>query len=745
MKYNVRGFKRTLFLVISMALIAAAGSVLYWQQIIQRLEQDAAATLQADGKEITSTVNHIFASQLQVISSIALSLEYPEDLDDTDWIASYLGQQKRRNHVEWMGFQNVKGEALFSNGFSMHDFLSSKAVAIAYDKGAYLSEPQSNPFTDEKVIVMAAPVYFHKERLGIVFGLQTMSIYTEALANGSLGDNGVSMILDSQGNVLVSYPHATTENIFTVAENSRFDKNFSIQSIKEDMKQGRSGANSYTFKGQHRFSTYFPLDYNNWYVMLVLPTSSVANKAQSMAVISLVLCLSVVLAIVLVAIFILRMQYKNAKEVYKLGFIDPLTKTDNLNAFRMKFPEAAEAFKKKDIPVALVLMNINRFKAVNDIYGFEQGDLVLKQVATILQNSLETGELFCRSGADVFLLMLACPDQVELGQRIDQLVNRAGGYCQAQGEDLPLSITCGIYEVEDDVPFYIMMDRANLAWASAKEQPGTNYAFYNSEYLRKIVTERRIESSMEQALADEEFKLYLQPKCDFKTGRTLSAEALVRWLHPSQGIISPAWFIPVFEKNGFILKLDWFIYQEVLRLMKHLLDTQSPIVPIGVNFSRLHLEDKGFLDKLVKMADEIGVPHKLLEIELTESIVLGDIERVKTVIDGLHANDFSVAMDDFGAGYSSLNVLKNLDFDCVKLDKEFLAKGEGNPRQRQIISGLVSMVKDLGSHVVAEGVETKEQAEFLSSLGCDMAQGYFFSHPMPVPEFEKRLQDEKNS
>ena len=382
-------------MILLVVLVVAAGSMLYWRQITQRLEQDAQVTLRADGQEVANNMRHLLGVQLQVLSTLALSLEYPEDLEDTDWIASYLGQQNKRNSFTWMGFQSPNGEAVFSNGFSIRRFLSPEEIAETYEKGYYISNPRANPFSEEKVIMLTAPVYFNQEPLGVVFALQPLGFYAEALSQGSLGDNGVSMLVDSQGEVLVSYPYATAGNIFEVTAKSKFDRGFSAQEIKENIMHGHSGTNSYTFRGEHRFSSYFPLGYNNWYVMLVLPTSSVANKAQSMAVMSLVLCLSVVIVLVFLLMFILRMQYKNAKEVYKLGFIDPLTKTDNLNSFRMKFPAAVAEFKAKKIPVALVLLNINRFKAVNDIYGFEQGDLVLKHVAMVLQNSLQEGELFC--------------------------------------------------------------------------------------------------------------------------------------------------------------------------------------------------------------------------------------------------------------------------------------------------------------------------------------------------------------
>lgn len=257
-----------------------------------------------------------------------------------------------------------------------------------------------------------------------------------------------------------------------------------------------------------------------------------------------------------------------------------------------------------------------------------------------------------------------------------------------------------------------------------------------------MVTEKRIESSMESALTERQFKVYLQPKYSFQTGRMVGAEALVRWVHPTKGMIRPDWFIPVFEKNGFVLKLDQFIWQEVAALLHKRQAAGLPVVPIGVNFSRLHLDDPQFIESISAVAAQAGVDTKWLEVELTESVVFGNAERMKQVLDGLHAKGFSVAMDDFGAGYSSLNVLKNLDFDCVKLDKEFLARGEGNPRMRQVIGGLVQMIKALGSHIVAEGVETQEQADFLRGIGCDTAQGFLYSRPLPMDEFEKKLDEE---
>ncbi len=744
--YKTTGFKRAFVLILVSAVLVAAGSVWYWKQVTQKLSQDARETIISASRELAENFDRLLGTEFQVLSSIAVSLDQPGALKDQQKLMNYLARQNKRNAFTLTGYQDAQGRAIFSDGHVLQDFLSAQAVEEVYARGHYISDRRKGPFSGQDILVFAVPMPAQQgqKQNGVVFATQTIAFYSQALAANALHGEGLSFVLSRDGNIIIAYPRAVYDNLFVAGEHSSFDRGRSALRLQQELSRGESGWTGYTLRGQHRFASYYPLDYNDWYAFAVLPTKSVADRAQTLVLLSLVLCLSIIAILGVLLLFILRMQSQSSRALYRMGFVDPVTEADNLNAFRFKFPRAAKAFKEKNLPYAFVMVNINRFKALNDIYGFEQGDQVLKQVCGALQGCLREGELLCRSSADIFLLLLACPDRAELGKRVDEVALRAGRYCQNSGECLPLSLTCGIYLIDEEVPFYIMMDRANLAWASAKQHAGQTCAFYDEQSRRQIVTEKRIESSMDQALRDGEFKIYLQPKCDFKTGRTCSAEALVRWLQPQKGMIPPDQFIPVFEKNGFVLKLDMFMLEETLRLLKRWKEEGKPVVSVGVNFSRLHLQDPRFIEVLAQTADKYGVEHRLLEVELTESVVFGNVDLMKQVIDGLHEKGFSVAMDDFGSGYSSLNVLKNLDFDCVKLDKEFLVRGEGNPRMRQIISGLVRMIKDLGSGVVAEGVETAEQAEFLSRIGCDLAQGYLFSRPLPPQEFEQRLLDERD-
>lgn len=741
--YKKKEFKKAFILVVITALLVAGGSIIYWWQVSNRLHQDAKVILEATGKELAENVTRVLSAQQKILTTLAVSLEDDPVVKHPKQLIAYLQDQNKQSSFALTGYQFADGKTLFSNNHEQRNFLPKEMVELIKQEKFLVAYQTAHPFNGNQAhLLLAAVVQNNQQPWGIVFALQPIDSYEATLSHVLLTDISLSLVIDQQGEVLFSYPKASQNNMFKVIDSSQANAEFPKEVMYQNMKEGKDGVFGYIFQGQQRFLSYCPIGYNGWYAVAILPTVSVAKKIHSLVLMSFVLCLSIIGVLALFLAFMLHMQRQNSKALYKMGFVDPLTQNDNLNAFQLKFPAKATAFKEQNKPFAMVLLNLNRFKALNDIYGFEQGDQLLCQIARMLTEELQEGELCCRSGADRFLLLVGCPSREELADRIEKLINRLEKNCQIGQEPLPISLTCGIYIVEEETPFYIMFDRAKLALDTARQRAGIRYAFYDREYLQRIVTEKRIESNMETALAEHQFKVYLQPKYSFQTGRMVGAEALVRWLHPTQGMIRPDWFIPVFEKNGFVLKLDQYIWQEVVAFLQKRQNSNLPIVPIGVNFSRLHLDDPQFIESIATVSQKAGVSSKWLEVELTESVVFGDAQRMQQVLHGLHEKGFSVAMDDFGAGYSSLNVLKNLDFDCVKLDKEFLARGENNPRMRQVISGLVKMIKELGSKIVAEGVETEEQAEFLRGIGCDVAQGFLYSRPLPLEEFEKKLAQE---
>ncbi len=283
-----------------------------------------------------------------------------------------------------------------------------------------------------------------------------------------------------------------------------------------------------------------------------------------------------------------------------------------------------------------------------------------------------------------------------------------------------------------------MGDGAGIARASIKGNALENIGFYDQNIKDTLKSKRNIEDKMRSALKNGEFVMYLQPKYNIPDSAIIGAEALVRWIDPEKGIIPPNDFIPVFEKNGFVVKIDQYIWECAARQIRHWLNEGLPAIPISVNVSRIHLTDSGFVDKLESIIKKYNIPRELLELEITESI---ENVNINEMIQLAKDSGFRLLMDDFGSGYSSLNTLKSTPFDVLKIDRSFLSSSMESSRGQKIISHTIAMSRDIGLELIAEGVETKEQADFLSGCGCNLAQGYFYSKPVPVDMFDKLLRN----
>ena len=262
--------------------------------------------------------------------------------------------------------------------------------------------------------------------------------------------------------------------------------------------------------------------------------------------------------------------------------------------------------------------------------------------------------------------------------------------------------------------------------------------WFNDSMKESQIWERQIEDDMKKALENHAIQVYMQPKYSTKAEELSAAEALVRWTHPKLGFISPAQFIPIFEKNGFILQLDDYMLTEVAKIQSGWIAQGKRLVPISVNVSRAHFAEDNLAEHICSVVDGYNVPHQFIELELTESAFFDDKAVLLNTIKKLKNYGFKVSMDDFGAGYSSLNSLKELPLDIIKLDGEFFRSVEDTVKSKLIVGETITLAKKLGMQIVAEGIETREQVDFLAGLNCDLIQGFYFSKPLPLKEFEKK-------
>ncbi|MCR4705993.1 MAG: EAL domain-containing protein [Lachnospiraceae bacterium] len=388
--------------------------------------------------------------------------------------------------------------------------------------------------------------------------------------------------------------------------------------------------------------------------------------------------------------------------------------------------------EKSDTEFLLLCSDIARFKLVNDLFGQYTGDVILKRIADALRAHCGRDTVYGRLGDDHFALLL--PKErfqeeyfLHLSEELTRIDNEA---------EFPLVTHVGVYEVTNrSMPVSAMCDRADMAIMTVKGEFTNRIAYYNEGMRQAVLREQAMLGELDGALENEELTIYLQPQVDANR-RILGAEALVRWVHPGKGVIPPADFISVFEKNGVIAKMDIHIWRLACRLLRKWQDAGETERYISVNISPNDFFFFDIFDQFTSLVREYGINPSKLRLELTETAAMGDPEKLTCLIDRLHEAGFVVEMDDFGSGYSSLNLLKDMNVDVIKMDMRFLEKTDHLKRSETILEFMINLSKKLGVEVVCEGVETEEQVSFLRSVGCEVFQGYFYSEPVSVQAFE---------
>ncbi|MEF9918452.1 MAG: bifunctional diguanylate cyclase/phosphodiesterase, partial [Eubacterium sp.] len=419
---------------------------------------------------------------------------------------------------------------------------------------------------------------------------------------------------------------------------------------------------------------------------------------------------------------------------------DALTGAPNLEKFQLD--SRARLAENTHVQWAVFYSDINNFKYYNDVFGLKYGDEILKKYANLIKEDMTERDVFCHIGTDNFLVLRQYSDKKELIHRQEKVDKQIAQYVlRTKGQHL-FTLSCGICCTEDLLEKHQienLIERANFARKTVKDDPLNHYAFYDESIRDKMLSEKSIENRMYTALKNKEFTVYMQPKVSLETNQIVCAEALVRWVNPNGQIVPPDKFIPIFEKNLFITALDKYMLEEVCQWIRKRIDEKQCVVSVSVNVSRMQLFDPEFVKNYTEIKDKYRIPSGMIEVEFTESMIFENIEVFLQIIIALKKAGFLCSLDDFGKGYSSLNLLRKLPVDVLKLDKVFFDKDDAFEKARTIIIGVVAMVKQLNIKVVAEGVEEKEQVAFLRSIGCDLVQGYVFYRPMPLKEFEHIL------
>lgn len=443
-----------------------------------------------------------------------------------------------------------------------------------------------------------------------------------------------------------------------------------------------------------------------------------------------------IIAIGGMALFVLIMMVFRFRFLYRKYGRDDIT--GGLN--KKEFERIAKGLLDGDGSYVLVYANVDRFKLINDAYGDRVGDEVLRNIQTIIDSELRWDETSGRIMADNYGILMRFHSIPKLDQRLYRITQEIANLTDVDGNQYGISLYFGVYVVTDEEKTDVsaMLEYANLASKKISPSYLVPMGIYDDRDRQKLNRDKTLEMKMHTALKKGHFIPFLQPKFELEGETVAGAEALVRWVDPEEGMIYPNEFIPLFENNGFVVDVDLYMFEQVCKMIEKWSKEGRRTIPVSVNLSRSHFAIPNFFERYKEVLSRYEIPPMSIEIELTESLFYNDISILNDLVTQIHAAGLSCSIDDFGSGYSSLNMLKDVHVDTLKLDRVFFAgESDEDDRGQNVIQSVIQLAQALNLHTVSEGVEERRQVEFLKEMQCDLIQGYVFAKPMPVAEFEK--------
>ncbi|MCC0679474.1 EAL domain-containing protein [Clostridioides sp. ES-S-0005-03] len=720
MKYS-RQILKSILIAFMVLFFFSVFAFFYISNMDNVLEYETKNYLSEISEESKIAINSKLKSNLNELESISKFLEIEDNfnLEKTLKILESYNKNSNYNNIG-MILPNGKGYAkgIFGTDFSDRDYFK-----LAIKGTANISKPLIDKDTGKLTKTYAVPLYNNGKIVAVIAADYDVEFVSEFLSISTFNGESFSLICDSNGEIIIPSYHKNSNSNITNLSQVNFKKTFTFKNMKISDK----GVVEAKESGKEIYMAYTSLGINDWFIISIVPKIVVSKKLNNLMMITIIGWIILSFLFLGVILYILYSKAKSQKTIEKIAYTDLVTGYSNWRKFES---DAINLLKKasQNDKHAMVTFDIDKFKAINDIYGHKKGNSILKDIADTLNNMTHDNETFARVSSDNFNILLKYKTKEDIVNTIKKIII---------SNDF-VNLSFGIYEIKDkNLSISAYSDRASLAKLSIKNNRDINFAFFNDKLRDKLLLEDKIEKEMEYALENNQFIMYLQPKYNIKSDKFCGSEALVRWQYTEKEFIYPSDFIPIFEKNGFITKIDMYILEQACKEIRTLFDKGILPLPISVNFSRVDFLKKDFITKIVNICDKYKIPYSLIEIEITESSMFGDTDTLFDVSRRLQDIGFIISMDDFGSGYSSVNMLKNIPLNVIKLDRGFFIDDKNIDKSQIVIKSIVSLIKQLGIRVVAEGIETKSQVEMLREANCDIIQGYYFSKPLPVKEFEK--------
>ncbi|ENZ9534267.1 TPA: EAL domain-containing protein [Clostridioides difficile] len=706
-----------------------------------------------DTKHLLMSEAKIHIKEVAVQGSQLAQRQIEKDLDVLNIFSNYYAsnpdipnEEKMKNLLDEMENQkfytmaivDINGNAENTKGdkFSVKDreFFKNSIKGKKYVSSPYVDEVNKSI----KKIAISVPLLNNDKVVGVLYCTYNINTLMKLINISFYENNSISYVVKNDGTIIL-HPQgdSLSKNIYKLLKQDNDIQE--VNRLKKELQENKTGATVLNMLEERRYLGYATMDNGNsennyikdWNLIFSIPETVVFSNSKQIINRAVYAVLFIVLIFIAIIFYIIYIKKSNEKEILSLAYEDKVTYIGNQNKF---YRECSKyLLDKPSLNYIIVYFDINNFKMINDTFGYEFGDNLLITIAKALKEELTEGEVYARLSSDYFAIF--CDYKNGRNKIIRKLDNIRSNIESNLSIVFEISLCVGIYFVEEgEVDIQKAVNKANMARSVAKGK-NINYAIYNEDVRNKLSEESMILDDIKIALVKNQFEVYYQPKFSLVTGEMIGSEALIRWNHPEHGFISPAVFIPIAEKSKLILKIGRFVFERVCNDLYEWKKQGKKIVPVSVNLSRVELYQPDivkFINKTIKM---YNLSSDFIEIEITETVAINELNILKNVLNELRTYGFSISMDDFGTGYSSISCLRDMPIDILKLDKSFLDGIEHDERSRNIAKSIVSLAKSLDLVVIIEGVESKEQAELMKQFGCDLVQGFYFARPMPAKNF----------
>lgn len=724
--------------VIGLLIISVAAFMWYSHKLKDELRGLVRNTLKEVSNQNVLVMQKEIEGDLAALEEIAERISAMGETDEGE-ILDVLRRIEERYSFKRFGFCRADG-IVHTTVDEMADVSEREYFRASMQGESYISDPLIDIMDGEEIIVFSAPIKSDGEVIGVLCAPYRMDGLKEILEVSSFEGEGYTYVIERDGDKIVDSTHPTSfrnmTNIFKSMTEADERNDQAVEDLKLLLDAGQTGyVIFYNKVDKYMYAT--PLGIKDWFLIDVVPVDFMENTSNYIINRTYIMCGILAVVCAVIAFLIMNEERRKKQRIQNLLYVDELTGGNTLARFKIEVERRMQVHYKK---LAIIMMDLDDFKLVNELFGYEEGNKVLRFLSRTLKESCCDGEFTGRSNADRFYILFLYEEEKEIKQRILKLAENIQRLRMSETMEYLLHPVFGIYYVKaGDDNVEDMMDCAALAHNMAKQARNSTYKVYTDEIKEKELQKKQLSDQIEHAYRNHEFIVYYQPKYDSITRKLAGAEALVRWRRADGQMVSPGLFVPLAEESGFVCKLDEYVFREVCLAQKRWMDKGLDIVPVSVNLSRRHLDNPEFINEYKAILDESGVPIEYIQLEITESAMFEKKDDFVQIMERLHDLGFMILMDDFGTGYSSLMMLKSIPIDVMKLDKSFVDDYD-DERGERIIRCVMRMAQDLSIAITAEGVETEAQYRFLTSVGCDTIQGYYFARPMPEEEYELRMQ-----